>query len=145
MTQMLWVLPQLQMQKACTLSIQMVKKKAMQIWTQGAPESNSAWFPCIDKPKNERCTQEIAITVQNKFITLSKWIDGSIDKNLDGTRTDEGTKNRTCTLPYNACSRRIPWKPRMFGDIKPILLCRKEEAKHAKRILGNTRNDRILL
>ncbi len=44
--------------------------KPQQIWTQGETEHNSNWFPTIDKP-NERCTQEIKLTVQNRFKTLS--------------------------------------------------------------------------
>ncbi|MCB9306915.1 MAG: hypothetical protein H6565_09985 [Lewinellaceae bacterium] len=37
--------------------------KPRQIWTQGETESNSFWFPTVDKP-NERCTQEMYITVE---------------------------------------------------------------------------------
>lgn len=44
--------------------------KPMQIWTQGETESNSAWFPTIDKP-NERTTEEIYITIEDKYTTLS--------------------------------------------------------------------------
>ena len=41
-----------------------------QIWTQGETESSSVWFPTIDSP-NAKTTQEIFITVEDKFITLS--------------------------------------------------------------------------
>ncbi len=41
-----------------------------QIWTQGATEYNSYWFPTIDAP-NERCTQEVILTVDDKYQTLS--------------------------------------------------------------------------
>ena len=61
--------------------------KPQQIWTQGETESNSAWFPTIDAP-NERSTQEMFITVEDRFKTLSN---GSLiysRKNDDGTRTD---------------------------------------------------------
>tara|TARA_B110000037_G_C17120470_1_gene505630 strand:- start:1046 stop:3634 length:2589 start_codon:yes stop_codon:yes gene_type:complete len=62
------------------------KNKPQQIWTQGEPESNSAWFPTIDHP-NERCTQEITITVNNKYIAMSNgYIADNID-NGDGTYT----------------------------------------------------------
>ncbi|MCC6279138.1 MAG: DUF3458 domain-containing protein [Saprospiraceae bacterium] len=63
------------------------KDKPMQIWTQGETESNSFWFPTVDKP-NERCTQEMYITVENKFKTLSNGVMVSSKKNADGTRTD---------------------------------------------------------
>ena len=62
------------------------KDKPGQIWTQGEPESNSVWFPTIDKP-NERCTQEIAITIENNFIAMSNgYIANNVD-NGDGTYT----------------------------------------------------------
>lgn len=62
------------------------KTKPMQIWTQGEPESNSVWFPTIDKP-NERCTQEIAITVDDKFLAMSNGELVSDTSNGDGTHT----------------------------------------------------------
>ncbi len=61
--------------------------KPKEIWTQGETESNSYWFPTIDKP-NERCTQEMYITVENKYKTLSNGLLISSKKNADGTRTD---------------------------------------------------------
>lgn len=61
--------------------------KPQQIWTQGETESNSRWFPTIDKP-NENSTQEIALTVDDKFVTLSNGILVSFIKHSDGTRTD---------------------------------------------------------
>ncbi len=44
--------------------------KPTQIWTQGETESNSCWFPTIDSP-NQKTSQEIFITVPNKYKTLS--------------------------------------------------------------------------
>ena len=61
--------------------------KPMQIWTQGETEWNSRWFPTIDKP-NERCTQEMYLTIEDKFTTLSNGLLISSTKNPDGTRTD---------------------------------------------------------
>lgn len=61
--------------------------KPMQIWTQGETENNSRWFPTIDKP-NERTTQEIYVTVEDRFVTLSNGLLESSTKNNDGTRTD---------------------------------------------------------
>ena len=46
------------------------KNKPIQIWTQGETEANSCWFPTIDSP-NQKTTQEIYITVPDKFVTLS--------------------------------------------------------------------------
>ena len=64
-----------------------VPDKPKQIWTQGETESSSRWFPTIDKP-NERCTQDINITVEDKYKTLSNGIMVNSRKNADGTRTD---------------------------------------------------------
>ncbi len=62
-------------------------EKPTQIWTQGETESSSCWFPTIDAP-NQKTSQELYITVPNKFVTLSN---GTLEKqieNTDGTRTD---------------------------------------------------------
>ncbi len=61
--------------------------KPQQIWTQGETENNSRWFPTIDKP-NERATNEITLTVEDRFKTLSNGVLVSSKKNADGTRTD---------------------------------------------------------
>ncbi|MBK9736070.1 MAG: hypothetical protein IPO92_14370 [Saprospiraceae bacterium] len=58
-----------------------------QIWTQGETQNNSRWFPTFDSP-NERFAQEIALTVEDKFVTLSNGKKISSVKNIDGTRTD---------------------------------------------------------
>jgi len=63
------------------------KNKPRQIWTQGETESNSCWFPTIDKP-NQRMTQEISMTVEKQFKTLSNGLLISSKANSDGTRTD---------------------------------------------------------
>jgi aminopeptidase N len=44
--------------------------KPVQIWTQGETESNSCWFPTIDKP-NQKMTEEIYITHLRKYVSLS--------------------------------------------------------------------------
>jgi len=63
------------------------KDKPTQIWTQGETESNSAWFPTIDKP-NQKSTEELTVTVPAKYVTLSNGLLVSQKKNADGTRTD---------------------------------------------------------
>lgn len=62
-------------------------EKPRQIWSQGETEYNSFWFPTIDKP-NQRCTQEVLLTVDTVFETLSNGILVSSNFNNDGTRTD---------------------------------------------------------
>ena len=61
------------------------KNKPTQIWTQGETEASSCWFPTIDSP-NQKTTQEIYITVPDKFVTLSN---GKLE-----SQTKKGT-NRT--------------------------------------------------
>jgi len=63
------------------------KDKPTQIWTQGETESNSVWFPTIDKP-NQKTTEEIYMTVPSKYVTLSNGLLISQTKNNDSTRTD---------------------------------------------------------
>ncbi|PWJ36123.1 M1 family aminopeptidase [Sediminitomix flava] len=61
--------------------------KPQQIWTQGETEASSCWFPTLDAP-NTKMTQEVYITVQDHFKTLSNGALISQKKNKDGTRTD---------------------------------------------------------
>ncbi|OGS69984.1 MAG: peptidase M1 [Flavobacteria bacterium RIFCSPLOWO2_12_FULL_35_11] len=61
--------------------------KPTQIWTQGETESNSCWFPTIDSP-NQKTTQEIYMTVPNKYVTLSNGTLKSQTVNPNGTRMD---------------------------------------------------------
>jgi aminopeptidase N len=58
-----------------------------QIWTQGETEANSVWFPTIDSP-NSKSTQEIYITVDEKYTTLSNGKLISSAKKPNGMRTD---------------------------------------------------------
>ncbi|WP_026777724.1 M1 family metallopeptidase [Polaribacter sp. Hel_I_88] len=62
------------------------KNKPTQIWTQGETEANSIWFPTIDTP-NQKMSQEIYITVPNKYKTLSN---GTLvnQTNAGANRTD---------------------------------------------------------
>ncbi len=62
-------------------------EKPIQIWTQGETESSSCWFPTIDKP-NQKTTDQISMTVPDKYTTLSNGRLITQKKNLDGTRTD---------------------------------------------------------
>ena len=74
------------------------KEKPQQIWTQGETQANSAWFPTIDAP-NQKMTNEIAITVEEKFKTLSNGLLMHSEINGDGTRTDFWEMNQPHT-PY---------------------------------------------
>jgi aminopeptidase N len=63
------------------------KNKPTQIWTQGETESNSVWVPTIDKP-NQKTTDEINMTVPDKYVTLSNGLLVKQKVHSDGTRTD---------------------------------------------------------
>ena len=63
------------------------KDKPTQIWTQGETESNSAWIPLIDKP-DQKSTEEMILTVPDKYVTLSNGSLVNQNINPDGTRTD---------------------------------------------------------
>ncbi len=58
-----------------------------QIWTQGETESSSVWFPTIDSP-NAKTSQEIFITVDDKYATLSNGKLVSSKKIAGGKRID---------------------------------------------------------
>ena len=114
------------------------QNKPQQIWTQGETQSNSVWFPTIDQP-NERMTEEIFITTEKKYTTLSNGeLAFSID-NGDSTRTDCWKMN----LPH------APYLVMMaigeFAVVKDTwhdkevnYYVEKEYAPYAKAIFGNT-------
>ena len=58
-----------------------------QIWTQGEPECNSAWFPSVDHP-HEKITHEIFLTVDSAFHTISNGKLIYSEEHDNGTRTD---------------------------------------------------------
>ena len=74
------------------------KDKMPQIWTQGETEANSVWFPTIDAP-NAKTTQEIFMTVDTKYSTLSNGKLMSSKQNADGTRTDHWKQDQA-HAPY---------------------------------------------
>ncbi len=69
--------------------------KPIQIWTQGETTANSVWFPTIDSP-NQKMTQEIHMTVDSIYKTLSNGLMINSVNNNDGSRTDTWKQ----TLPH---------------------------------------------
>ena len=63
------------------------KTKPTQVWTQGETEASSCWFPTIDSP-NQKTSQELIITVPDKYKTLSNGILEKQTANNNGTRID---------------------------------------------------------
>lgn len=112
--------------------------KPRQIWTQGETEANSCWFPTIDKP-NQRTTQEIYITVDSNFTTLSNGLMISSTDNGDGTRTDhwEQKKDHTPYLFMMAIGEFAVVEDK-WNDLEVNYYVEPQYKKYAKRIFGNT-------
>jgi aminopeptidase N len=112
--------------------------KPIQIWTQGETESNSVWFPTIDRTA-QKMTDEISMTVDKKYVTLSNGKMVSQKDNPDGTRTDTWKMD----LPHS------PYLVMMaVGDFAIVkdqwrgkevnYYVEKPYAQYAKAIFGNT-------
>jgi aminopeptidase N len=118
-------------------------KKHQEIWTQGETESSSTWFPTIDKP-NEKTTQEIYITVDDRFTTLSNGLLMSTAKNGDGTRTDYW-KMDLPHAPYlfmmtvgEFAIVKDSWKRKDGKEIEVSYYVEKQFEEHARAIFGKT-------
>ena len=109
-----------------------------QIWTQGETESSSCWFPTIDAP-NERCTQEIYMTVEDKHVTLSNGLMISSKDNGDGTHTDYWKMDKP-HAPYLFMMAVGPFSiiDDKWNDMEVDYYVEEEEAQYAKMIFGNT-------
>ncbi|EKB58065.1 M1 family metallopeptidase [Bergeyella zoohelcum] len=112
--------------------------KPTQIWTQGETESSSAWFPTIDKP-NQKTTQEIYITVPDKYITLSNGLLKNSSKTGNNLRTDYWVMDKK-HAPYlffigvgEYAVVRDRWK-----NIAVDYYVEKEYEPYAKQIFGMT-------
>ncbi|MEP7233008.1 MAG: M1 family metallopeptidase [Ginsengibacter sp.] len=114
------------------------KDKPTQIWTQGETESNSAWFPTIDKP-NQKTTDEIYMTVPAKYVTLSNGRLVSQKKNTDGTRTDYWKMDlpHSPYLFFMGLGDYVIVKDK-YKNIPVDYYVEKEYASVAKKIFGET-------
>jgi len=114
------------------------KGKPTQIWTQGETENNSRWFPTFDKP-NERCTQEIYLTVEDKYLTLSNGKLISSTKNQDGTRTDYWKQNLP-HAPYlfMVAVGEFHEETEMWNNIPLNYIVEKGFKRDAKKIFNHT-------
>jgi len=61
--------------------------KPMHLWTQGEEESSSCWFPTIEATY-QKTSQELWVTLDTAFISLSNGLLVSTVNNGDGTKTD---------------------------------------------------------
>lgn len=115
-----------------------IPNKPKHLWTQGETEATSCWLPTIDTP-NERCTQELYMTVDTQYVTLSNGKLVSSSLNMDGTRTDYWKQNK----PH------APYLFMMFvgdfeivkdhwGEMEVNYYVEKKFAPYAKMTFGNT-------
>ncbi|NML56131.1 M1 family metallopeptidase [Chryseobacterium cheonjiense] len=109
-----------------------------QIWTQGETESSSAWFPTIDKP-NQKTTQEIYMTVPDKYVTLSNGILKDSQKESNGLRTDHWVmdKRHSTYLFFMGVGEYAIVKDK-WKNIPVDYYIEKEYEPYAKQIYGNT-------
>lgn len=112
--------------------------KPTQLWTQGETQSNSVWFPTIDSP-NQRFTQELSITADDKYVTLSNGILTSSVKNSDGTRTDTWKQSFTAA-PYLTMMAIGPFKvvKDKWRNMEVSYYVDAEYEPYARAIFGNT-------
>ncbi|MBL7883767.1 MAG: M1 family peptidase [Bacteroidia bacterium] len=115
------------------------KNKPQQIWTQGETQASSAWFPTIDRP-NERMTQEIYITVDKKYTSLSNGELVSSFDNGDGTKTDYWKMDlpHAPYLAMMAIGEFSVVKDQKWKDKEVSYYVEKEFEPHAKAIFGTT-------
>ncbi|UWX60931.1 M1 family metallopeptidase [Chryseobacterium oranimense] len=109
-----------------------------QIWTQGETESSSAWFPTIDKP-NQKTTQEIYMTVPDKYVTLSNGLLKDSQKEANGLRTDHWVmdKRHSTYLFFMGVGEYAIVKDK-WKNIPVDYYIEKEYEPYAKQIYGNT-------
>ncbi|MEO6837630.1 MAG: M1 family metallopeptidase [Ginsengibacter sp.] len=110
----------------------------IEIWTQGETESNSAWFPTIDKP-DQKTTQEISMTVPAKYVTLSNGLLVNQKKNADGTRTDDWKMDlpNSPYLFFMGVGDYVIVKDK-YKNMQVNYYVEKEYAPVAKKIFGET-------
>lgn len=109
-----------------------------QIWTQGESNFNSCWFPTFDSP-NEKTTEELSLTVDNKFLTIANGKKISSTVNPDGTRTDYWKQDKPHS-PYLfafAVGDFVETKDTWRGKEVNYYLERKY-GQYGKAIFGNT-------
>ncbi|HXP48428.1 MAG TPA: M1 family aminopeptidase [Bacteroidia bacterium] len=114
------------------------KTKPREVWTQGETEDNSCWFPTIDKP-NQRMTEEIYMTIEKDFKTLSNGALVSSIDNKDGTRTDHWSMDLNIP-PYLVMMAAGPFAvvhDTWHGKDVDYFVDKKYEP-YAKDIFGNT-------
>ena len=112
--------------------------KPTQIWTQGETESNSCWFPTIDKP-NQKSTEEIYITHLKKYVSLSNGVMVSSTNVNDSLVTDYWKLDLPCA-PYLFMMAVGDFAIVLdrWRDIPVNYYVENKYAPYARQIFGNT-------
>ena len=109
-----------------------------EFWTQGEPESASAWFPTLDSP-NQKSTQRLCITVADTFQTLSNGLLVGSEKLSGGLRRD-CWELRQPHAPYLFALIVGPFEiiKDKWQDKQVLYYMERAWAPHVKTIFGNT-------
>ncbi|SDJ52038.1 M1 family metallopeptidase [Chryseobacterium jejuense] len=112
--------------------------KPTQIWTDGESEFSSVWFPTIDKP-NQKTTQEIYMTVPDKYLTLSNGVLKESQKESGNMRTDHWVMNQrhSVYLFFMGVGEYSVVKDK-WRDVPIDYYVEKEYEPYARQIYGNT-------
>jgi aminopeptidase N len=114
--------------------------KMPQIWTQGETQASSVWFPTIDSP-NEKMTQEILMTVDEKYTTLSNGTLVATTRPHAGIKTDHW-KLEQPHAPYlamMAVGEFVKVVDSAWNGKEISYYVEKQYEPHAKAIFGETR------
>ncbi len=115
-----------------------IPNKPQQIWTQGETEANSCWFPTFDSP-NTKTTQELLITIDKVYTTLSNGKLIASKDNGNGTRTDHWKQDKP-HAPYLAMMAvgKFAVVKDKWRNLDVNYYVEPEYEQYAKAIFGNT-------
>lgn len=116
-----------------------IKGLPTQFWTQGETQCNSAWFPTLDSP-NQNHTQDIHITLEKKYTTLSNGILVSSKDQGNGLKTDHWLQNlpHAVYLTMMAAGDFVKVTDKNFKRFEVSYYMEPEYAPFAEGIFGRT-------
>lgn len=115
--------------------------KPVQFWTQGQTHSARCWFPTIDAT-NERCTQDIYVTVPQPYLTLSNGLLLGSTLHGDSARTDHWRQSlpHTPYLFFLAAGEFIRVEDEPWNDISIDYYTISGYEEDVQQVFGNTRD-----
>lgn len=112
--------------------------KPTEIWSMGYPESNSVWFPTIDKP-NQKSTQEITLTIPDTLTSFSNGLLVLQKENADGTRSDTWkTAHPNAPYLFTIAVGSFEVIRDHYQHIPIVYFVEKKYAPYAEDVFGNT-------